>query len=226
MNAKRFALVAAAALLAASSAAPAQTEQPFTPETMNFDMTMALDPVGNIDGKVKFSLTARQFGMWFARYGQNQSLLRRDLSRTLSQYETSDWDVQIRQMDREVTIGFRARGATRYLGDGRFEVRSPKNWKSAGITGQTVNYNYVEAAGPQTLMYAVHVVAPPGATGIAESTADTGEQAITYTLPVAGSGKGWMPVVGAAALLLGLGVVATGFFVRPSATPTATPPAT
>ncbi|MEM7263161.1 MAG: hypothetical protein AAF488_14315, partial [Planctomycetota bacterium] len=54
---------------------------------LQFDQTFDIDPLGDGTFVMRMQFNASQFQEWQKRYGMNPSLLRREASRTLTQYE-------------------------------------------------------------------------------------------------------------------------------------------
>ena len=69
-------------------------------QTLNIDETMKVSEIGDCDIAINFTLTAAQYAMWNQKYGQNPSLLRRDFGKLVSQYDTHDWKVDAKAMER------------------------------------------------------------------------------------------------------------------------------
>ncbi len=153
-------------------------------ETINFDQKMLIDPLGNGTLTIKMNFTASQFQQWQAKYGQSKSLLKRDLDKLLSQYDTYGWDVTERQMEREITVTLSARGVMRYLGDGRYEFDVPKEWRGGERRENRYTFNYIEALGPGVMaQYAVTLELPASAIDFSDTTGTSGQQVVRYTVP-------------------------------------------
>jgi hypothetical protein len=200
-------------LLVLAASVPARAE---ALQTLNIDETTTIDPIGNADIVIKFKLTASQFEDWQSKYGQNSSLLKRDLSKYVSQYDTSDWDVQEKQMDREVTVSLKARGLLKYHGDGEFEFKIPKAWRGGDRSNNVYNFNYVDVGRGGITQHSEKVILPEGATNFRDDTSEDGDKVIKYTLAPATAGGGWMLWLGILALLGGAAIGASGFLVKPA----------
>jgi len=154
-------------------------------DTMSFDETIALDPLGDAAITLTFTLSAPQYQNWQQKYGQNKALLKRDLSRVVSQYETYNWDAQTNEMERRITVSVSAHGAVVHRGGGQYELDVPKNWRGGQVNGTTLEYNYVESLGVGLVgQYNVKVVLPSDARDIAKTTGESGEPVVRYTVPV------------------------------------------
>ena len=189
-------------------------------QTLNIDETMTIDPIGNADIVIKFKLSASEFQAWQSKYGQNSSLLRRDLGKFVSQYDTSDWDVQEKQMDREVTVSLKAKGVLKYHGNGEFEFKVPKAWRGGDRSNNIVTFNYVESIAPGMISQnSVKVILPEKATNFRDNTSEEGDKVVAYTLATSSAGGSWMLWTGSSVILAGLLVCATGFLGKtPSST--------
>src|SRR5581483_3573032 len=143
------------------------------------------------------------------KYGQNKSLLKRDMGKLVSQYDTHDWDVKVNDMDRQVTVSLGANGGVQYKGHGKYLFPVPKNWRGGDRNGTTLSYNFVEAIGAGAVgQYNVKVNLPADAKDIKlDDTNDSGERAVSYVVAsdVASSGKKTaMFASGGALLVLGV----------------------
>ena len=185
-------------------------------DTLNMDWTMKVEPIGDSTTTIRFNLTAKQFENWQAKYGQNQSLLKRDLSKGVSQFETSDWDVQEKQMDRLITISFKVKGSVIHKGGGVFEFRVPKQWRGGERSGSMYAYNFVEPLGPgSVLQNNIKLVLPDAASHFKEDKSETGDRIIQYTVPVPGSSRMalWL---GLFLVVAGAGLVGMALAVKPA----------
>jgi hypothetical protein len=180
--------------------------------TVSVDQTLTIDRIGNGVMTLKLTLDGGQFQNWQSKYGQNQSLLKRDMYRYVSQYEISGWDMQTNQMDRIVTISCKLKGAILYRGDGLFEFRVPKSWRGGERHENIFSFNYVQSAGRGVTQTNVRLVLPSAAYNFADDKAETGDRIIRFHLSVGGNAA-WVLWVGIALLLLGLAALGYAFFV-------------
>ena len=140
-------------------------------QTLNIDETMKVSEIGDCDIAINFTLTAAQYAMWNQKYGQNPSLLRRDFGKLVSQYDTHDWKVDAKAMERQVAISLRAYGVVTHNGGGNYQFEVPKNWRGGQVNNNAVDYNYAESLGPGVLaQYNCKVILPASATGIKDDT--------------------------------------------------------
>ncbi len=181
-------------------------------QTLNIDQAMRIDATGDGAMTIKFTLTAEQFQKWQMKFGQNQAFLRREMQKFVSQYETRDWEVQEKQMDRTETIALKILGAVIHKGGGLFEFRVPKQWRGGERTGSTFAYNYVESMGPGAVTQTnVKLILPESASRFTEEKAETGDRIIQYTLPTAGY-RAMAPWLGLLLLIPGMALAAIGLF--------------
>lgn len=175
--------------------------------TFSVDQTMTFDQIGDGALTLKLTLNGEQFQNWQSKYGTNQSLLKRDMSAYVSQYEASGWDMQVNQMDRIVTITCKFKGAILYRGGGVFEFRLPKAWRGGERNGTVYSFNYVELVGNGLVAQNnVHLVLPGGASDFTDDKSETGDRVIRYHLPISGAGV-WLMWLGSAALLIGAALI-------------------
>lgn len=190
-------------------------------ETLNLDQAMTVDDNGIATLKIKMTLTAAQFVNWQQKYGPNKSLLKRDMGKVLSMYDTYDWDVSEKQMDREITISVKARGAIVNKGGGTYEFRVPKDWRGGERHDNTFTFNYVEGIGGGAVAQTnVRLTAPDKAYNFREQLSEAGEKVIQYSLPVAGK-SGWMLTAGLIFAVLGAGLIGATLLGKTSSAPAA-----
>jgi hypothetical protein len=182
-------------------------------QTMNFDQTIAVDPLGNGKLTITMRFNASQFQMWQAKYGANKSLLKRDMGKMVSQYDTYDWDVSEKQMEREVTVSVSARGVMRHLGGGRYEFDVPAEWRGGERRDNRYTFNFIQDIAPGVIAQnAVTLDLPAAAREFADTTGNAGQRVIRYTTETpASGGVSWLKLVGGLMLgLIGLGLAGAG----------------
>jgi hypothetical protein len=180
-------------------------------QTIAFDEVMNVNPLGDADMTVAFTLTASQFASWNQKYGQNKSLLKRDMEKIFSQYDTYDWDINIKEMERQVTVGLKAHGLVQYKKNGRYEFPVPKSWKGGQIVGHSIDYNFVEPLGAGALaQFNAKVNLPESASAIHSDTGESGEKIIRYDVPVGSINWLKWSVMGMGGMILLLGTLVAG----------------
>jgi hypothetical protein len=183
--------------------------------TTTFDQVMHIDPLGDMSMTMKFSLTASEYQMWNAKYGQNKSLLKRDIGRLLSQWDTHDWKVDVNEMERQVSVSLKVHGAVMHKGGGSYEFDVPKPWKGGDRNGTTVRYNYIQSFGPSSIgQYNVTINLPEAASDIKEDTGSSGQKVLRYKVPVPSQSNGLGLGLGIALTLIGLVCTAAGFVLK------------
>lgn len=203
-------LLLLAAMIALEQHASAQNNRNAV-ETMNFDQVMEVDELGEATIAIKMTFTAAQFQNWQQKYGSNKSLLKRDMNKFISQYETYDWDVTEKQMSREITVTLKAKGTVIHKGRGVTEFRIPKEWRGGERRDNTFTFNYVEGIAPGVVgQFNVKLVAPKSATNFREQLSETGEKVIQYSVPTVGR-KTWMLTAGVITCVLGAGLLGLAF---------------
>jgi hypothetical protein len=177
-------------------------------ETINIDQTLTVDPVGDGVLTLKYTFNGEQFQIWQEKYGQNASLLKRDMSQYVSQYEAYGWDMQENQMDRIVTVTCKFKGGMLYRGGGIFEFRVPKAWRGGTRHDNTFLFNFVQPiADGVVAQNNITLILPGAASDFSDDKSETGDRVIRYRLPVGGMGA-WLLWVGLAALVAGAAVTA------------------
>jgi hypothetical protein len=179
-----------------------------TLDTINVSNVMKVSPLGDGVMTVTFTLTAKQFAAWQSKYGQDQGLLRRDMNNNYTgQFETSDWDVKVDQMNRTIAVSVKVRGAVIPRGGGVFEFRVPKQWRGGERNGTTYSYNFVEPVGAGVVGQTnAKLVLPATASHFVEDKSETGDPVIQYRVPTGGLGS---ILLWAGIALAALGAVAT-----------------
>lgn len=180
--------------------------------TLTLDEQMAITDLGDCSIRINFKLTAAQYIGWNQKYGQNKSLLKRDMGKLLSQYETSDWKIDVDEMDRQVTLSLRAYGVVKHNGNGEYEFDVPKGWNTGGRSGNTLNYNVTQADSESVVQLQIKLILPESAQNIKDDTGESGQAVVRYTVPQQQhAGTSVSLVLGIILAALGLGVVAVGF---------------
>ena len=195
-------IVALVGLCQAFSASRAQAQ-----EVMNIEQTIDVSELGDATFVMRMKLTASQFQEWQQRYGMNPSLLKREMSKYLTQYDITDFQLQKDEMEREITMTIKARGVTTYRGNGRTEIEFPKNWKLVDQDAHELKFNYIEPVGNGVSIQGhITTTLPQAASDISEPVpAEGGMQRITYSMPVASRSS--------MSLILGLGIVVLGLLL-------------
>jgi hypothetical protein len=182
-------------------------------QTIGFNQEMKINALGDCEINIDFKLNAQQYAAWNQKYGQNKSLLKRDLGKLVSQYDAYDWKIDVREMERQVMVGVKAHGVVKHNGGGRYEFPVPKNWKGGAKNGNTLEYNYIEPFGTGVVaQYQIKLVLPDTATDIKDDVGESGEPVLRYAVPVGGSHGGILLTLGIMGMVAGLGVMGVGVF--------------
>jgi hypothetical protein len=180
-------------------------------QTIAFDEVINVDALGDASMTVTFTLTAAQFAAWNQKYGQNKSLLKRDMEKIFSQYDTYDWDIKVKEMERQVTVGLKAHGVVQHKTNGRYEFPVLKTWKGGQIVGHSIDYNFVEPLGQGALaQFNAKVNLPDNASAIQNDTGESGEKIIRYDVPVGSINWLKWTTMGIGTLILLLGALIAG----------------
>jgi len=168
-------------LLWALAPSPARAQ---TPEIIAFDETFVVAQNGDTSVKIEFKLTAQQYANWRARYALNPSLVKRDMGKSLSQYEVSEFKLDQNEMERDTKITFLVKGLTRPSGSNRLLVDIPRIWKGGEKSGNDYVFRYPEVLGPGTLAeHTVRVILPKEATIVKEQLSGEGDHSVEFELP-------------------------------------------
>lgn len=201
-------------LLAGLVTTPAISAQ----EVINMDIRAAVDPLGDGTMTIAIKMSARQWATWKQAYGSNPSMFKRDMNALTTQYETDNFKLDQNDMDRTVEMSLEARGMAEYLGDGVFEIKTPKEQGEAEIIDNQARYDYSQNEGGSLTMVDQRITLPDGARDIETTINDRGERVVRYGLNVEPGGGGvWL----ALGLIFGLGGAAllVASCVIPAASP-------
>jgi len=174
-------------------------------DVLQQDMEITIDAVGNAGASMKFVLPAMQWQTWKRNYGQNPSLLRRDLQHQFSAMVLKDFAVESDDMNRTATIRFKGEADAEYRGNGVWEAELEKGLRSAKLSDTLWQFTRTSTEGGVVAQQTYRVKLPDGARNVAEATNDFGTPVLRYEL---GGGRR-MPMLLIAALAAGvLGLVA------------------
>jgi hypothetical protein len=197
--------------------------------TISFDETMKIDAIGDAALTINLTLTAQQYANWNQKYGQNESLLKRDMGKVLSQYDTYDWTVIPDGMNRKVAIGVKAQGAVKHKGGGVYEFDVPKNWKGGQKNANSIDYNSIESLGSGSIaQFNCKLILPPDVTDIKDDTGEAGQRVLRYTVPMKSTRHYILAIFGGLIMIGGLGIAGLGLIVgalmgsKPAARPRVT----
>jgi len=191
--------------------------QPVALQTSTVDETMTVDALGDATIEIGFDLSAMQMKQLGQTLGQNKALLKRDIMKLLSQYETYDWDIKVDEMTRHVTMRCKARGAVPHKGDGRYALVLPKEFRGGEPHGTTIDFNFVQPLGPTAAgNFSMKLNLPPDAHDITSTLVGSGASAqrvVAYEVATPARGLG---AVGFVLLFVGIGaaIVGAGLIVR------------
>jgi len=181
--------------------------------TLSIGEEMKIDAIGDGAIAINLTLTAGQYANWNQKYGQNKSLLKRDMGKFVSQYDTYDWEVKSNDMDRTVSIGIKAHGLVTHLGNGMYEFDVPKDWRGGDRNGNTISYNFVETDSGLVQQFNCKVTLPPDAKDVKNDTGESGQKVLRYSVPVASKTHWVVLSLGALIALGGLGIMFIGLIV-------------
>lgn len=182
---------------------------------MNVDQTIDISPLGDATFVTRMKMNAAQFQNWQQRYGMNPSLLRREMSKTMTPYDIVGFELDKNEMDREVTITIKARGVTTNRGDGRTEIEVPKSWRLVNQSDQELKFNYIEPLGAgMTLQGHVVTNLPNGAKEVSEpAPASGGMMRVTYQMSPDDGPSSMGLILGIPMIVLGLLLIGAGAVV-------------
>ncbi|MEM7809532.1 MAG: hypothetical protein AAF561_15595 [Planctomycetota bacterium] len=209
---KHLFLFVVAALLLLVATARAQVGQT---QVMPMTIDIELDELGDATIRFQMTMNAQQWQGWKQQYGDNPSLLRRDMGQFVSQYVVDDFDLDQDDMDRTMVMTIKARGVARHRGDGSYELELEPGMGSGNEqdNGTTFIYNYTQEEDAGVLMTVTQTIKlPEDVEDASERTDSAGRPVLAYEVDVdTGSGGGFLTIAGIVLLVLGLAVVPFAF---------------
>ncbi len=176
---------------------------------INFDITV--NKVG--DARIVYTqkATAMQWKNLVNVYGQNPSLLKREIISSLPAYELENFSFKKDDMNRTMVFSFDAKGVVKYLGDGRWEFEYEKKSTPKKITETKWFFTNSETDGNVLYEYDVSLSLPDGAKDVKLTQNEFGKSVLRYTLNV-GVGISWWVIAGILLLIAGIITVILGVF--------------
>lgn len=174
-------------------------------DVLQQDVDVTIDAVGNADFTLKFSLPAGRWHIWKQSYGQNQSLLKRDLQHRFSALALRDFDLQSDDMNRTATFHFKADAAAEYRGSGTWEAELEKGMRSAKLADNLWQFTKTSTEEGFVAQQTYRVKLPERARNVMEATNEFNKPVLRYELPVTRAGNALLT---AAAALGVLGLIA------------------
>ena len=176
-------------------------------DTINMEAVSEIDRQG--DGKltITFHLSASQWGLWKAQYGDRPDVLWRDLRQQFSMYALDKFDLKKDDITRTATATLTGRAMTVVRADGSREVAMGGDFKLISNTPREFVFTATQQASPYSpiLSQTAKIILPAEAQNARMSQPGTNFQKVLYDMPqgsirpvMLGSGLG----LGALGLLL------------------------
>jgi hypothetical protein len=169
------------ALVALGLSSP-ETAHAQSANVMQQDMDVTIDAVGNAEATLKFVLPAMQWQVWKQNYGQNPSLLKRDMQHRFSAMVLRDFAVENDDMNRTATLKLKADADAEYRGNGEWEVELEKGARSARLTDTLWQFTKTSTEGGIVTQQTFRLKLPDGARGSVEATNDFGTPVLRYQI--------------------------------------------
>jgi hypothetical protein len=175
-----------------------------------------IDGLGNVDVTMKFVLPAQEWDTWRQNYGQNPSLLRRDLQHQFSAMVLKDFAVENDDMNRTAIVKFKGEANAEYKGNGVWEAELERGARSVKVSDTHWQFTRMSTEGGIPVQQTFRINLPDGARNSAEATDEFGTPVLRYEL---GGGRRFPTLlIGAiASAALGLLLVVTGFLKKRTA---------
>jgi hypothetical protein len=179
------------------------------------DLEATLDALGNVGVTMKFVLPAQQWSTWKQNYGQNPSLLKRDLQHQFSAMVLKDFAVESDDMNRTAIVRFKGEANAEYRGGGVWEAEIEKGVRSLKVSDTHWQFTRTSTEGGTAVQQTFRINLPGGARNSVEATDEFGTPVLRYEL-----GERQRPVLLLAALAaaaLGVVTLAGGFLMKRTA---------
>ncbi len=181
-------------------------------DTIQQDIVMDMDRLGDGTLTITFRLSASQWTIWKQQYGDRPDVLWRDLQQQFSALALGEFSLEKNEVERIVTAKIKVRGGTKLRSDGAQEIDIPKDMKKISASDGEWIFTSInqEAVGAPILTTTTHVRLPKEAMNVRLNQPGTAFQALVYEIPGTSSGRA-MLVAGITMVVLGLGLGVAGF---------------
>jgi hypothetical protein len=180
-------------------------------DTVQQDIVMEIDRLGDGAITLTFRLSASQWTIWKQQYGDRPDVLWRDLRQQFATMSLGTFSLEKNDLERSATAKLTMRGGTKLRRDGSQEIEIPKEMNKVSDNGGEWIFNSViqEGYGSPILTQTIRLRLPAEAVNVRLNQPGTAFQSLVYEIPPVGQGKG-MLFGGIGALVVGmvLGVVA------------------
>lgn len=181
-------------------------------DTIQQDIVMDIDRLGDGAVTLTFRLSASQWTTWKQQYGDRPDVLWRDLRQQFATMSLGTFSLEKNDVDRAATAKFTMRGGTKLRRDGSQEIEIPKEMNKVSDNGGEWIFNSVvqEGYGSPILTQTIRLRLPAEAVNVRLNQPGTAFQSLVYEIPDVGQGKG-MLFGGIGALVVGLVLGVVGF---------------
>ncbi len=168
---------------------------------INLDVTV--NKVG--DAKIVYTqkATAMQWKNMVRVYGNNPSLLKREIIASLPSYKLENFSFKRDDMNRTMIFSFDARGVVKYLGDGRWEFEYDKKYTPKKITETKWFFTNSETNGNVLYEYDLSISLPKGAEDVKLTQNEFSKSVLRYTLKPE-TGLSWLTIIGGVLFFAGI----------------------
>ena len=151
-------------------------------EKITLQLNMNVNEYG--DAKVIWvqKATALQWKKLLQTYGNNPSLLKRDIFSSLSEYELSNFSFKRNDIERTMVFSFDAKGVVKYKGNGIWHYRYEKNFTPKKISPTEWFFTNTEQEGGVVIEYDESLKLPKRAKNAHLSTNEFDEKVLEYYL--------------------------------------------
>jgi len=181
--------------------APAQLESTILTQ----DIRLTLNKFGDGDIEIKQTMNGLQWTTWYKLYGQNPSLIKRNIEYELSAYEISDIKIAVDATNRAYVATMKQKAASMYKGNGIWEIELKKGTTVNKLSNDEWLLNTSDTTGNCILQNNIKVRFPKGAKNISQAIDETGKPIIRYELSYASP----LPIFLAVAILFLILAIAT-----------------
>ncbi len=176
------------------------------------DVVMEIDRLGDGSLTIAFRLSASQWTVWKQQYGDRPDVLWRDLRQQFAASQLTGFSLEKNDVERTAVAKLTISGGTKRRSDGAQEIELPKEMRKISDSGREWIFSGVEQAdaGSPMLTQTIRVRLPPEAVDVRLNQPGTAFQALVYQVPEPGTGRGLL-FAGLGALVGGLALGAAGF---------------
>ena len=182
-------------------------------EKLILQLDIVCDEVGNAKIIWKQQATALQWKLLMQRYGNNPSLLKKEIVSSLPSYELSNFKFTKDEMNRTFIFSFDAKGIVKYRGNGIWQFKYEKEFTPRKINEHTWLFSNTETMGNTINEQYITLKLPPDVKNVQLTKNEFDEPVLQYYLkPSFWHSLSITTEVGIVLIVLGIGFIIFYFF--------------